>query len=348
MHKIYFSVLIFICSVQLVLSQPDSLFTSGCVKQKAGNHESAIMDFSAACKKHDPEVQDYVKKWDESQKFTDFERAEKGLEIPAIDASFARSYLFRGISYAAMNKNEEALNDLNTAVKINPKSGQAYYERGKLVWLSGKKYEACCDIRMAMSLGDSMAKEMFDEKFCWNEAKLYYNDAVSKLKLNQFETAFELVQKSIQLCPDSISYYIARGRANSGMGKLDLGLNDFDKVIAVLPENADAYFGRGLTYYSKRKYQEAFDDFDKAVHINESFADAYLYRAYACEGMGKVQSALYDYQQVQHLRPNDPLAYYKSGLLKNDNNDPKGACADFRKAAALGHPDAGDYLKSCK
>ena len=71
-------------------------------------------------------------------------------------------------------------------------------------------------------------------------------------------------------------------------------------------------------------------------------------RAYACEGMNKVQSALYDYLQVQRLEPNDPIAYYKSALLKDANGDKKGACADFKKAASLNHAEAADYAKDCK
>jgi len=348
MHKFYISILLVAGNACLLFSQRDSLLEKGLANQKAGKHELAIADFSEAIKRHASEVAAYVKKWDELQKFSEFERAEKGLELPPIDVAFAGSYYLRGISQAAMKNTDAATDDFTTALKINPKYSRAYCERGKLLWTLGKKYEGCYDLRTARNLGDTLAKELFDEKFCWNEAVLFHKEAVSKLKLNQYDVALELIQKSILLSPDSVLYLVVRAKCYSGLGKLDLALPDFDKAISTLPKNMDAHFGRGLAYYTKRKYQEAFDDFDNAVRINERFADGYLYRAYACEGLNKVQSALYDYAQVQRLKPNDALAYYKSGLLKNESGDSKGACIDFRKAASLGNTEAGDYAKSCK
>jgi len=348
MHKVLISVLIVVCSTQLLFAQTDSLLKKGITNQKEGKHELAVADFSEVIKKNDAEVRAYVKKWDEYQKVSDFDRAEKGVEAPSADAAFARAYYLRGVSYSAMKKNEEAIKDFTIAIKVSPAEGGAYYERGKLIWLAGKKYDGCTDLSKARMLGDSLAKEMFDKKFCWNEAAVFYKDAMTSLKLNQYQESLNMIEQSIKLCPDSVTYCLVRGRCYIGLGKAEKAFLDFDKAIAATPNNADAYFGRGLAFYSKRKYQEAFDDMDKAIRLNSSFVDAYLYRAYTCESMNKVQSALYDYQQVQRMKPKDPFAFYKSGLLKNENGDSKGACIDFKKAEALGSAEAGDYAKSCK
>lgn len=344
----YFLVLFLFLCINQLSAQTDPLITNGKARQKEGKHEQAILDFTEAIKKNDTEVQAFLKKWDELQKISEFERAEKGLEAPPVQAAFALPYYLRGISYVLSNKKDEALNDFSTAIKIDPRSSGAYFERGKILWESGKKFEGCYDLGMAKSLGDTVARDLFDEKFCWNEAAGFYKEALSKLKLNQYEVALELIQRSIQLCPDSATYFLIRGKCYLGMGKLDLAFPDLDKAISAMPNSAEAYFSRGVAFYTKRKFQEAFEDLDKALRINDRFVDAYLHRAYACEGLNKVQSALYDYQQVQRIKPNDPYAYYKSALLKNDNGDPKGACLDFKKAASLGHAEAADYAKSCK
>lgn len=348
MRNIFFSAALFLVSAQLSFSQSDTALTNGVARQKEGKHAPAIWAFSNSIKVHEEEVQVFLNAWDEYQKVSEFDRAEKGMTYPPIEVAYARAYYLRGKSYAAMNQNGEALNDFTIAIKIDQKSGAAYYERGKILWTEGKKYEGCYDLSVARSLKDSLAQETYDEKFCWNEAVALHKDAITKLKLNQFDIALELIRKSIQLAPDSAAFLVVRGKCYSSLEKLDLAFADFDKAIAALPDNLEAYFGRGMAFLTKRKFQEAFDDFDKAIRINGNFADAYLNRAYACEGMNKVQSALYDYQQVQRLKPRDPLAYYKSGLLKQENGDAKGACADFKKAASLEHPEAADYAKDCK
>lgn len=322
--------------------------TSGLEQQKEGNHDQAITEFTEVIQKHETEVQEFLKKWDEYEKISVFERAEKGIEAPAVDAGLARAYYLRGISYAAVQNNEEAMKDQSVAIKVDPKLGGAYYQRGKLHWILGNKFEGCSDLGAARSLGDSLAKEMYDEKFCWNEALSYYKDTQSKFKLNLYEDCLATIAKAIRISPDSTAFLALRGRCYLGMGKLDLAFIDFDRTIASSQTNIDAYYGRGMAFLNKRKFQEAFDDLDKAIRLNERFVDAYMYRAAACEGMNKVQSALYDYEQVQRLKPNDPVAFYKSGLLKNENGDPAGACADFKRAAALGHTEAADYAKGCK
>lgn len=337
-----------LCSVQVSYSQNDSLVLSGKMKQKKGNNNEAIADFTNVMKRNEADVLLYVKKFDDYTKLSDFERAERELKAPLIDSSYAIPFYLRGISYSRTGKNNEAIDDLNTAIKINSKLGAAYYERGRIKHELGKKDEGCIDLGTASSLGDSSAKELFDEKFCWNEAVAANKEAVSKLKLNLFQSALDEIQKSLKLCPDSANYLVIRGKCFLGLGKKDLAMADFDKSISISKNNYQAYFGRGEAYYNLGKFQEAFDDMSKSILLNENFPDAYLYRAYSCEGLAKNESALYDYKQVMRLKPRDPLAFFKSGLLKNEMNDKKGACADFSKAASLGNTEAADYVAQCK
>jgi tetratricopeptide (TPR) repeat protein len=317
-------------------SQTNPLVVSGMAKQKKDNYIGAIADYSGAINKNEPQVQQYLKKSGELN-------AEK-----TVDSSFAIPYYLRGVCYSAIGKNNDALNDLNTAISINSKFGAAYYERGRIEYGSGKKDEGCIDLGRASSLGDSAAKEIFDEYFCWKDAVIAHTEAVSKLRLNEYQGALNEIQIALKFCPDSARYLALRGRSYLGLGENDLAMADFNKSISLSANNPEAYYGRGSAYYMLKKYQEAFDDLSKAIQLDSKFIDAYLYRAYACEGLEKNQSALFDYQQVMRLKPYDPLAYFKSGLLKNSMNDKKGACRDFNKAATLGNTEAADYAAQCK
>jgi len=331
----------------IVSAQSDPLVESGKVKQQTGNHEGAINDFTNAIKQNESEVQKYLIKFEEYDKINLFDRAEKGIEAPLVNVNFSIPYYLRGYSYSTTGKNNEAMDDFNTVIKINPNHGAAYYQRGKLLWSTGKKDGGCIDLGIAGSLKDSSAREMFDEKFCWKEAVAAYKDASSKVRLNDYAGALDVIQKAIKVCPDSANYLGLRGRAYLGLGNYDLAMFDFEKAISISPKSVDAYYGRGVAYYMKNKWQQAFDDLSKAIQLDERFANAYLYRAYACEGMDKNQSALFDYQQVQRLKPGDTLAFFKSGLLRNSMGDSKSACNDFRRAASMGHSEAQDYAEKC-
>jgi tetratricopeptide (TPR) repeat protein len=335
---------LFICTLHFSFSQTDPLIKSGMKKQKEGKHPSAISDFSSAISNSEAEVQKFIKRTEALRSTGD---TLMNNEI-STGKSFSLPYCLRGISYAATGKNDEALSDFNTALKIDARSGAAYYQRGKLLWSMGKKDEGCMDLGMAGSLGDSLAKEMFGYNFCWKDAVVAYKDAVSKIKLSLFQPALDLIQKALKFCPDSARYMIVRGNCFVGLGKFDQAIIDFNAALVLLPNNADAYFGRGLGYYANGKYQEAFDDIDKTIQLNPKLIDAYLYRAYVCEKLNKIESALFDYKQVQNMRPYDALAFYKSGLLNNSMNNSKSACVDFKKSAALGSTEAADYVKQLK
>lgn len=331
-----------------VLSQNGASLKGALAKQKEGKHEQAIADLTEIIAGHTAEVQAYISTWDEVAKWSDAERAEKGLKFPSLDSTYAKPYLVRGISYAAMLKNDKAFNDFEIAVKITPLSARAYYERGKIQFLLGKKFEGCSDLGTAKVLGDSLAKDLYEERFCWSEAITYYKDAMSKLRLNQSEAALDFIQKAIQICPDSATFYAVRGKCYLGMGKPDLAFPDLDKTITALPDHKEALYTRGVAFYNTGKYQAAFDDFDRVISLNAKFSDAYLYRAYACEGLNMAESALFDYQNVQRLKPRDPVAFYRSGLLKEAKGDVKGACLEFKKAASMDHAEAAEKAKTCK
>ncbi|HEY4800084.1 MAG TPA: tetratricopeptide repeat protein [Bacteroidia bacterium] len=328
-------------------AQNNPLIESGKVKQKAGNYVGAIDDFTSAINQNSAAVGKFLKALTEYNNIPEFERAEKSIDAPSVDIAYADPYFFRGMAYSLSGKNTDALADFSTAININPKLGNAYFQRGKIKWTIGKKDEGCIDLGTAASLKDSAAKEMFDYNFCWKEAIVSASEATLKLRLNNFQEAMDNIQKSIQLCPDSAGYLAIRGRAYLGLGKYDKAMFDFDKAVALNQKCGEAFLGRGIAYYSKNKFQEAFDDLSKAINFDERCAEAYLYRAYSCEGMEKNESALYDYKQVQRLNPASGLAYFKSGILRNNMNDSKGACNDFKRAASLGYSDAQDYAEKC-
>ncbi len=344
MQQIFTFSFFFLFSSFLCVAQTDPNVVSGKAKQKAGNHNGAIYDFSLSIKQHNDAVQKYFKALEEFDKIPD---AEKGNQAPAVDVGMAIPYLLRGQSYSVMGKNDYAINDFNNAIRINPKMGAAYYERGRILWTVGKQDEGCIDLGIAGSLKDSLATEMFDEKFCWKEAVQNANEAATKLRINDFQGALDKIQSSVRLCPDSARYLGLRGRAYLGLGIIDLAMKDLEKAVMLNQNSVDAFLGRGIAYYMKNKFQESFDDLSKAIDMNSKLADAYLFRAYACEGLEKDQSALFDYQQVQHLKPGNALAYMKSAQLKIKMNDPKGACMDYKKAADLGNSEAQDIYEKC-
>lgn len=97
-------------------------------------------------------------------------------EFVAAAASFSRAievkptadnYLERAIAYRKVNKFTLALADLERVTKLNPKIGEAYFQRGQILRDSGEKQEGLAEIRKAANMGNGKADLWLKAKGKW-------------------------------------------------------------------------------------------------------------------------------------------------------------------------------------
>lgn len=346
--KLLFVALIFPSSLSLAFAgSVDDLLKSGEAKNKAGNYQGAVDDYSAAIQLNEAETGKYLKNLEQYSNLTEFEKASiENAELFEVRHDLAVPYYGRALGYIGLSKSAEAMKDLDMAVKIDEKYGDAWCELGLLKHEAGKKDEGCIDLRTAADLGSVKAKDEYENKFCWNSSLNYAKEGTSKLNLRKYEAALTDFNLAVKLNPDSASNYCKRGLCYYGLGKFDKAIEDFSKAAEIDAKGAEYPYHKGMAFYSQEKFEQAFEEFGKAIRLNVNYFDAYLYRGYSCEGMGQSKSALYDYGQAIRIKPDDGMAYYRRGLLKQEY-DNKGACEDFRKASELGIFEAEGYVEEC-
>lgn len=108
-----------------------------------------------------------------------FERGQdqaRNGELAAAVASFSQalevkpssdSYLQRAIAYRKLNKFTLALADLDRVIKMNPKIGEAYFQRGLILLDSGERTEGIAEIRKAANMDNGKAKLWLKAKGKW-------------------------------------------------------------------------------------------------------------------------------------------------------------------------------------
>lgn len=108
-----------------------------------------------------------------------FEKGQEQMrnaEFAAAVESFSRAlevkpssdnYLQRAIAYRKTNKFTLALADLDKVIKINPKIGEAYFQRGVILLDSGEKQEGIAEIRKAAGMDNGKAKLWLKAKGKW-------------------------------------------------------------------------------------------------------------------------------------------------------------------------------------
>jgi len=179
----------------------------------------------------------------------------------------SEGYLIRSELYTEKEDYlQEALDDAEKAIKINPKNATGYNKRGRIYVYLGDKEKAFNDFNRAIELDK-------------NYVEAYVNRGNMYLKKEEYQKAINDCTKAIEISPDDdISPYFNRGLAYKNIGENAKALDDYNKVIELAPENAEAYAKRGVINSELGNKQKAISDFEEFLRLDPDNKNAELVR----------------------------------------------------------------------
>jgi tetratricopeptide (TPR) repeat protein len=226
----------------------------------------------------------------------------KALELNPLDD---RAYNSRSLSYYRQGKFSEALDDVSSAIDLEP-SYMYYDNRGTIYATLKDYYKALSDFTMSLKLNPNNAitcmncGAMSRELSLYEDSLHYYNQAITLnprlfgayngrgttyFYLEEYEKALQDLHQAIQLNPDGANLYIGRGHAYSKLGRYQEAMDDYNKAIVIDPGHAAAYYGRGNVYFDLGRYDDALRELNKSLELDPHDKAAY-------EGRGKVYRKL--------------------------------------------------------
>jgi tetratricopeptide (TPR) repeat protein len=215
---------------------------------------------------------------------------------PAADDQYRRAAISAG-----QGDYDKAIAGYNAAIRINPRLGGAYRDRG-YAWLQKGEYDrAIPDYSSAVRLNPDCARCYYGRAVAWTEKKehdraitdyddairleprlayAYYGRAVALSEKEKYEKAIGDYNRAIELdCTLCYAFY-GRGCAWLQMGRYDRALPDYDHVLRLEPRLAPAYACRGMAREFIGRYAEAIADYDEAARLNAQMAFPYDRRAW--------------------------------------------------------------------
>ncbi|ANN63462.1 hypothetical protein SZ47_09765 [Brachyspira hyodysenteriae] len=235
------------------------------------------------------------------------------------------AYFFRGLTKTGLKLYEEAIEDFNEAIKLNLKNWESYFARG-VSKSSLKLYEeAIEDFNKSIELNSD------------NE-EAYFNRGIAKVKLARYEEAIVDFNKTIKLNPKNEKAYFNRGIAKIESKKYGKDIEDFNKAIELNPDNEEAYFNRGIAKVKLARYEEAIVDFNKSIELNPKNEKAYFNRGIAKIKLARYEEAIVDFNKAIKLNKNYEKAYSNRGIAKVKLARYEKAIVDFNKSIEL-NPD---------
>ena len=203
-------------------------------------------------------------------------------------------YYYRALCLINSNKIEDAINDLNKAIAINPKKGNSHFKLG-FCYLKRKIKEDFTKT-LEKAIKEFNLAIQFDDK----NIEAYYNKAIALASLKKIPEAIQSYEKIMELSPKDAESLFNKSLLLIKIEKYSLAEKDLLKTIEILNKYKspfaknlyNIYYNLGLCQNNQSKYKEAIESLTSSISLHKNFADSYYQIALAFKELKQYENAL--------------------------------------------------------
>jgi tetratricopeptide (TPR) repeat protein len=235
----------------------------------------------------------------------------------------------RGAAWHEQGQIDRAIAEYDAALRIDPKSAEAYSSRGD-AWRDNEDLDkAVADYTASLQLAA--------------DAAVYLNRGLIWHDRGEYEKAIADFGAALPLDPKNAYVFFHRGNSWSDLGEHDKAIGDYTRAVRLDPVFDAAFFNRGWEWDERGEYAKAVADFTESLRLNPDDASAYVNRGRAWERLNETLKAIADYSEAIALEPEGATAYANRGKLRLRNQQTGEAVADFDAVLRL-DPQDDDVL----
>ena len=227
------------------------------------------------------------------------------------------AYINRGHAYIKSALFQQAFEDSNMAIILNPKYASGYNNRGTVYMKTGRYQEALNDFNMAIML----------DPF---KAKIYNNRGLTYMETGDYQKAIADLNIAIILDYRYSEAYNNRGIIYRASGNYQKAIEEYNKAVSINPLFAKAYYNRGIVYGILGQYQQAIGDYTIALGLDPQLIRAYNNRGNVYLNLGNNRKAIEDFNMAIKLDPKDDKAYFNRAVVLRNLGSYEQAINDYK------------------
>jgi Flp pilus assembly protein TadD len=190
-----------------------------------------------------------------------------GAKLP----SFARDYLFRSIAWYEKGHFEEALNDIDRSVALDPSDTAAVHHRGNVLLALNRFNEASVAYQQALKLTP-------EEATAWNDL------GVALDELGRTDEALVAFRRATQCQPPSKNAFLGLAFIQLRSGRLDDAATSLDRIKRLDGSPDAATLAACAVLERRRGHNQAADGFDEQARRLDPAAAAWAIQRAAAGG----------------------------------------------------------------
>jgi predicted O-linked N-acetylglucosamine transferase (SPINDLY family) len=234
---------------------------------------------------------------------------------------FAARHLL-GVARAQAGRLEEALADIDAALKINPDDAEAVLNRANVLKLLDRPLEAVAGYDQALALNPG-----------WTQAE--NNRGTVLQALGRFEDALAAYDRVLIETPGNVEALNNRGSVLQDLKRPAEALASYDAALRLAPNFAAAFNNRGSALLELKRFADALSCFDRALTLRPEDAQVMNNRGNALQGLARYEEALAAYDQALAARPDYAQALNNRGEALQQLKRHEEALAAFDRAAQV-------------
>lgn len=241
-----------------------------------------------------------------------------------------------GLALLDQGKRDEALEQFEHALGLQPDHGQAWFVKGCVMSESGRLRDAASCYLQSLQFAPAYA------------GLILFNLGNCLRDLGESERALECFQSVTEIEPENSDAWINQGVVLDNLGQAEEAIACYDAALRLAPDDVDAWANRGNSLRALREYSEAIDCYEKALTLNPNSRAALVGRGICVAELGDPQRGLQLLDQCQSDPPFPPLLIERATILTQLKRYEE-AIADIDRAVRLGanFPEAWSNRGEC-
>jgi len=259
------------------------------------------------------------------------------LPEPARGAALSAAQLInKGSSLDKLGKREEALASYEAALKLDSKSGRAWFNKGVTLFASARVNDAVLCYRRALEL-DPKSEQ------AWS------NLGVALKSCGKTDEAIVCYDRALKQNARYPQAWVNKGVALRAQGAAEEALNCYDKALKLNPGDATTWVNKGNVLCALMRATEGVACYDRALALDSRLSQAWLNKGIALSKLSRHGDALQCFGTALEINPQERQAWFLRGItMVNAFRAYREAVPYLEEAERLGVSEAKEALAFCR